>query len=60
MKREVFYPPVGIAHVTNKLSDLILYKGFWYGACFGNFDAYYLATRKIRSGSIRKRSEVFY
>ena len=26
MKREVFYPPVGIAHVTNKLSDLILYK----------------------------------
>ena len=26
MKREVFYPPIGIAHVTNKLSDLILYK----------------------------------
>lgn len=26
MKREVFYPPVGIAHVTKKLSDLILYK----------------------------------
>ena len=26
MKREVFYPPVGIAHITNKLSDLILYK----------------------------------
>jgi len=26
MKREVFYPPVGIAHVTNKITDLILYK----------------------------------
>ena len=26
MKREVFYPPIGIAHATNKLSDLILYK----------------------------------
>lgn len=26
MKREVFYPPVGMAHVTSKLSDLILYK----------------------------------
>lgn len=26
MKREVFYPPVGIAHVTNKVTDLILYK----------------------------------
>ncbi len=26
MIREVFYPPVGMAHITNKLSDLILYK----------------------------------
>lgn len=26
MKREVFYPPVGIAHITNKITDLILYK----------------------------------
>lgn len=26
MKKEVFYPPVGIAHITNDLIDLILYK----------------------------------
>lgn len=26
MKKEVFYPPVGIAHVTTNLSDLLLYK----------------------------------
>lgn len=26
MKREVFYPPVGIVHATNKITDLILYK----------------------------------
>lgn len=26
MEREVFYPPVGIAHVTKNLIDLILYK----------------------------------
>ena len=26
MKREVFYPPVGIAHVTYNITDLILYK----------------------------------
>lgn len=26
MTREIFYPPVGIAHITDKLSDLIRYK----------------------------------
>lgn len=26
MKKEVFYPPVGIVHVTDKISDLIKYK----------------------------------
>ncbi len=26
MKREVFYPPIGIAHITESLTDLIKYK----------------------------------
>lgn len=26
MNREVFYPPIGIAHITNDISDLIKYK----------------------------------
>lgn len=26
MKREVFYPPIGMAHITNDIADLIKYK----------------------------------
>ena len=26
MSREVFYPPIGIAHITNDITDLVKYK----------------------------------